>query len=98
LKVVVPTIANFEMQLNYPLYLNRKSEVVNGTGNAITEGTKVTWKVSFTQNIYWSNETTRFQFIKEADFCCSKSIGQSIDYQIVTSNERIKDHENSSIS
>jgi hypothetical protein len=46
LKVVVPTIANFEMQLNYPLYLNRKSEVVNGTGNAITEGTKVTWKVS----------------------------------------------------
>jgi hypothetical protein len=36
LKVVaVPTIANFEMQLNYPLYLNRKSEVVNGTGNAI---------------------------------------------------------------
>jgi hypothetical protein len=32
LKVVaVPTIANFEMQLNYPLYLNRKSEVVNGT-------------------------------------------------------------------
>jgi hypothetical protein len=48
LKVVaVPTIANFEMQLNYPLYLNRKSEVVNGTGNAIIpEGTKVTWKVS----------------------------------------------------
>jgi hypothetical protein len=36
LKVVaVPTIANFEMQLNHPLYLNRKSEVVNGTGNAI---------------------------------------------------------------
>jgi hypothetical protein len=27
---VVATIA-FEMQLNYPLYLNRKSEVVNGT-------------------------------------------------------------------
>jgi hypothetical protein len=98
LKVVaVPTIANFEMQLNYPLYLNRKSEVVNGTGNAIIpEGTKVTWKVSAlaTQNIYWSNETTRFQFIKEADlFLLSKSIGQSIDYQIVTSNERIKDHE-----
>jgi hypothetical protein len=74
LKVVaVPTIANFE-QLNYPLYLNRKSEVVNGTGNAIIpEGTKVTWKVSALatyQNIYWSNETTRLQFIKEADFFC----------------------------
>jgi hypothetical protein len=56
------------MQLNYPLYLNRKSEVVNGNA-IIPEGTKVTWKVSAlaTQNIYWSNETTRFQFIKEAD-------------------------------
>jgi hypothetical protein len=39
-------------------------------GNGIIpEGTKVTWKVSAlaTQNIYWSNETTRLQFIKEAD-------------------------------
>jgi hypothetical protein len=73
LKVVaVPTIANFEMQLNYRCTWI-ESRVVNGTGNAIIpEGTKVTWKVSAlaTQNIYWSNETTRFQF-KEADlFCC----------------------------
>jgi hypothetical protein len=83
------------MQLNYPLYLNRKSEVVNGGNVIIPEGTKVTWKVSAlaTQNIYWSNETTRFQFIKADLFLLSKSIGQSIDYQIVTSNERIKDHE-----
>ncbi|WP_029596686.1 glutamyl-tRNA synthetase [Flavobacterium sp. ACAM 123] len=98
LKVVaVPTIDNFEMQLNYPSYLNRKSEVVKGTGNAvIPEGTKVTWKISAfaTQDIYWSNETARFQFIKEADlFSLSKNIVQNTDYQVVTSNERIKDHE-----
>jgi hypothetical protein len=69
-----------------PLYLNRKSEVVNGTGNAIIpEGTKVTWKVSAlaTQNIYWSNETTRFSLLKKLIFCCL-NLGQSIDYQIVT--------------
>jgi hypothetical protein len=98
LKVVaVPTIDNFEMQLNYPSYLNRKSEVVKGTGNAvIPEGTKVTWKISAfaTQDIHWSNETARFQFIKEADlFSLSKNIVQNTDYQVVTSNERIKDHE-----
>jgi hypothetical protein len=79
LKVAVPTIANLDA-VKLPMYLNRKSEVVNGTGNAIIpEGTKVTWKVSAlaTQNIYWSNETTRFQFIKEADlFLLSKSIGK----------------------
>jgi hypothetical protein len=47
LKVVaVPTIANFEMQLNYRCTWI-ESRVVNGTGNAIIpEGTKVTWKVS----------------------------------------------------
>lgn len=98
LKVVaVPTIDNFEMQLSYPSYLNRKSEVVKGTGNAvIPEGTKVTWKISAfaTQDIHWSNETARFQFIKEADlFSLSKNIVQNTDYQVVTSNERIKDHE-----
>jgi hypothetical protein len=31
--VAVPTISNFEMQLNYPSYLNKKAEVVKGTGN-----------------------------------------------------------------
>ena len=35
LKVVtVPSISNFEMVLNYPNYLNKKSEVIKGTGNA----------------------------------------------------------------
>ena len=39
LKVVtVPSIANFEMLLNFPNYLNKKSEVVKGTGNAIFPG------------------------------------------------------------
>jgi hypothetical protein len=40
--VAVPTISNFEMQLNYPSYLNKKAEVVKGTGNAvIPEGLKL---------------------------------------------------------
>ena len=98
LKVVaVPTIAKFEMELNYPFYLNRKPEVVSGTGNAvIPEGTKVTWKISAlaTKDIHWLNESARFQFINEADlFSLSKNIVQSINYQIVTSNGRIKDYE-----
>ncbi|WP_198554695.1 hypothetical protein [Flavobacterium sp. ALD4] len=93
----VPTIANFEMQLNYPSYLNRKVEVVKGTGNAvIPEGTKVTWKITAlaTQDIDYSSETARFKFIKESDlFSLSKNIVQNTDYQVVTSNERIKDYE-----
>ena len=64
LKVVaVPSISNFEMQLNFPSYLNRKSEIIKGTGNAvIPEGTRVTWKMNTqaTQKVDCSN--VKFSF------------------------------------
>jgi hypothetical protein len=45
--VTVPSIANFEMILNFPMYLNKKEEVIKGTGNAvIPEGTRVTWRMN----------------------------------------------------
>ena len=57
LKVVtVPSIANFEMVLNFPGYLNKKSEVIKGTGNAVLpEGTRVTWRMNTlaTQKVDW---------------------------------------------
>jgi hypothetical protein len=42
------------------------------------EGTKVTWKVSAlaTQNIYWSNETTRFSLLKKLICFVVKSIAK----------------------
>ncbi|NGY36707.1 hypothetical protein FQU23_004180 [Flavobacterium sp. XN-5] len=98
LKVIaVPAIANFEMQLNYPSYLSKESEVVKGTGNAvIPEGTRVTWRISSmaTKDISWSNETVRFQFNKNDKlFSLSKKITQNTEYQIITSNERVKEYE-----
>jgi hypothetical protein len=40
----VPTIKEFEMQLDFPSFLGRKREIVKGTGNTIVpEGTVVTW-------------------------------------------------------
>ena len=69
LKVVtVPSIANFEMILNFPAYLNKKPEVIKGTGNAvIPEGTKVTWRMNTlaTQKVDWVNSATRFTFAKQ---------------------------------
>ena len=45
--VDVPTIANFEMVLQYPSYLGKKSEVIQGTGNAVVpEGTVVNWRIN----------------------------------------------------
>lgn len=98
LKVVaVPTIANFEMLLNFPSYLNRKSETIKGTGNAIVpEGTRVTWKVNAmaTNAVEWSDSKTISRFsADENTFQLSRSINQNTDYQILTSNEKVKHYE-----
>lgn len=98
LKVItVPSIANFQMQLNFPSYLNKKSETINGTGNAvIPEGTRVTWKIETqaTQNVAWLNGILKTSFIKTEDtFILSKSIFQNTDYQILTSNEKVQNYE-----
>ena len=79
LKVVtVPSIANFEMVLNFPSYLNKKSEIIKGTGNAIIpEGTRVTWRMNTlaTQKVEWVNLNNRFAFAKQDNiFLLSKSI------------------------
>ena len=98
LKVVtVPAISNFEMRLDFPSYLNKKSELIKGSGNAIIpEGTRVTWKINAaaTQNIDWKADKSYFPFIKtESHFVLSKNILQNTDYQILTSNEKVKNYE-----
>lgn len=94
LKVLaVPSILNFEMQLNFPSHLNRKPEIVKGTGNAILpEGTVVTWKMTTqaTQKVVFSNRNTVFPFSKsENSFVLSKKIIENTDYQIITSNNAV---------
>jgi hypothetical protein len=98
LKVVtVPSIANFEMVLNFPKYLNKKQEVIKGTGNAIIpEGTAVTWRMNTlaTQKVDWVNEKARYTFAKQENiFTLSKRILQNLDYQILTSNNKVQNYE-----
>jgi hypothetical protein len=48
------------MQLNFPKYLGKKPEVIQGTGNAVLpEGTIVTWKLN-------TLATTAVKFKKES--------------------------------
>ena len=85
------------MVLNFPNYLNKKSEVIKGTGNAIIpEGTQVTWKMNTlaTQKVDWVNENAQYSFTKQDDiFSLSKSILQNVDYQILTSNNKVRNYE-----
>ena len=92
--VEVPSIANFEMTLEFPSYLKRKSEAVKGTGNAIVpEGTRVTWKMLTvaTEDVVWTDGGQTVKFRKEDDrFSLTKGISQNTEYQIVTSNDNVK--------
>lgn len=95
--VEVPAIANFEMVMNYPNYLNRKSEVIRGSGNAvIPEGTRVTWRMKTiaTEEVTWTDNLVKSVFSREDDvFSFTKAISQNTDYQILTSNSRVSDYE-----
>ncbi|MCG2610402.1 hypothetical protein LZZ90_02635 [Flavobacterium sp. SM15] len=95
--VAVPTIANFEMQLVFPSYLGKKTEVVQGTGNAVVpEGTKVLWKVIAlaTTSVGFLSDFKTIDFQRnEQYFSFGKTILQTIDYQIITSNSKVKNYE-----
>lgn len=98
LKVItVPSIANFEMLLTFPAYLNKKAESINGNGNAIIpEGTRITWKITTqaTQNVVWSGIKENYYFSREENsFLFSRNISQNTDYQIRTSNDKVKNYE-----
>lgn len=95
--VDVPTIANFEMVLQYPSYLGKKSEIIQGTGNAVVpEGTVVNWrinalatdKVSFKSN----NQLSVFAN-KESNFSLSRRITDNLSYEVITSNKNINEFE-----
>ena len=95
--IAVPAITNLEMTLNYPSYLNKKAEIIKGTGNAvIPEGTMVTWKMATvaTQSVIWTNSKSSTSFLKQENlFRLSKNISQNTEYNIITSNTKVKDYE-----
>ncbi|UGS23683.1 DUF4175 family protein [Flavobacterium channae] len=95
--VDIPTIANFEMVLQYPSYLGKKSETIQGTGNAVVpEGTVVSWKinalatdkVSFKSN----NQVSPFSY-KDITFSLSRRIVDNLNYEVITSNRSIAEFE-----
>ena len=93
----VPSISNFQMLLQYPSYLNKKSETIEGSGNAIVpEGTVINLKINATatSNIEFVTTSKNNTFTKNNTlFTYSFRVKNPIDYVIVTSNEQVKDFE-----
>lgn len=92
-----PSIADFELILNYPRYTALTPEVLKSSGNAsFPEGTQVTWKITGKNidRIDLITSDTSLVFGKENNsFQLAKRIYRDLSYDIATSNENVKDYE-----
>nr|WP_297784306.1 hypothetical protein [uncultured Allomuricauda sp.] len=92
-----PTLVDFELELEYPKYLDLMSEVITGTGNAeVPEGTKVTWRIQgdYVDNIKMITLDSTLSFQKSDNlFSNTKRLFNDFDYELSTSNSKVKDFE-----
>ena len=100
--VKTPSLVNFELFLNYPNYTGKKNKTLKSTGNTtLPEGTKVKWLVT-TQNTTHVGLKTKdsvYSFSSnEQQHAFSKTINNTLDYAITTTNSSLKDFENLSFT
>jgi hypothetical protein len=92
-----PALVDFQMKLNYPTYLNRPSEVVTGTGNAIVpEGTRLSWLIEGTSvdGIRMNAADTSFVFERNGNqFTHVQRLFNDFVYELSTSNQHVSDFE-----
>ncbi|GAA0872738.1 ATPase [Gangjinia marincola] len=98
IKVIqVPALLNFEMILDYPKYTLKKDEIISSTGTVtIPEGTVINWKLNTksTSNVDFVTSDTVHAFEqKNTIFTYRRSIRNSLGYELITSNDEVKNYE-----
>ncbi len=95
--LAVPKLLDFQMHLEYPKYLQKKSETVKGTGNVnIPEGTEVSWELNTksTDRVTFVLKDSTIQFErKDTNFSLATPVYSDFEYKIKTSNSRLEDYE-----
>ncbi len=101
--VKVPVLLDFQMQLNYPNYTGKKSELIKNTGSAIIpEGTNVTWQLDTRQtdkvDLVLKDTIIPFALTQNKNtqkkFEISKNIYNNVSYEVSTSNSKLEHFEN----
>ena len=96
--VRVPRLLDFELVLDYPNYVGKENEVLDGSGNAtVPEGTSVEWRLKTvsTDEVQLVLDDTTESFARDKDlFSLKKRLMNDLEYQISTSNREVKDYEN----
>ena len=100
--VKTPSLVSFQLFLNYPNYTGKKDQTLNSTGNTILpEGTKVQWLVN-TQNtthVGLKTKDTTYSFTSnQQQHHFDKTIYNTLDYAITTSNNSLQEYENLSFT
>jgi hypothetical protein len=98
IKVIdVPTITDFKMILNYPSYLGKKPETIQGSGNALVpEGTIINWKINAvaTDKILLKTGSQISPFaLKSNKFSITRKIVDQLNYEVITSNRKVTEFE-----
>lgn len=91
----VPAMEGFEMTLDFPAYLNRPSEIIKGTGNAVVpEGTNITWHIRAVHtdrmDFYTPSDSLSFE-AHQSEFTLKQKIRTSVAYAIGASNADMRD-------
>lgn len=93
----VPLVDRFEMELQYPKYLNRPNQRIKGTGNAtVPEGTLIEWVLSAinTDTIRYADKDTLLVANRDRnDFLIAKRWFRTQDYAISTSNHDVREYD-----
>jgi hypothetical protein len=100
--IEVPTLLSFDMALDYPAHTRKKDETLVSTGNtSVPQGTQITWKLKTkgTSEVTMNTSDTVTSFSGENDvFTLSKRLFRSLEYDLKTSNENLKDYESLSFA
>lgn len=95
-----PELTRFNVELEYPRYLQRKNEKLTNAGNLdVPEGTNIRWKLNTSHaekaTIQFSSDSQRYDFQSAADqsFSFAKKFVSRDQYEIGLENERSKNKE-----
>lgn len=96
--IKTPSIKNISMKVNYPRYIGKKNELLSNASNiTVPQGTYINWVVltSDTDSVTYisKNKKQDFNSIKKDEFSFEKRISKDINYQISTSNDKLKNYE-----
>ena len=95
--IKVPAITDFTLKVDYPKYLGLNPKTINATGNmTVPEGSRITWLLESvnTSNIHFITRDSAISFQgEEGAFNYSMRIFNTVEYELVTSNDKVDKHE-----